>query len=120
MMGTVQRFGGHVTAALLGQVTIAAAIDARAERREQVGGQQRIASRIEAAVPGEQLPRAGIPSGPPGPGEPGRQVRTHPRRRDQPCQGARQRDSAGQRSEGSTAPEARIGRRRPLNGRTHG
>jgi hypothetical protein len=30
MMGTVQRFGGHVTAALLGQVTIAAAIDARA------------------------------------------------------------------------------------------
>ena len=68
MMGTVQRFGGHVTAALLGQVTIAAAIDARAERREQVGGQQRIASRIEAAVPGERVPRAGIPSGPPGPG----------------------------------------------------
>jgi hypothetical protein len=30
MMGTVQRFGGHVTAALLGQVTIVAAIDARA------------------------------------------------------------------------------------------
>ena len=30
MMGTVQRFGWHVTAALLGQVTIAAAIDARA------------------------------------------------------------------------------------------
>jgi hypothetical protein len=29
MTGTVQRFGGHVTAALLDQVTIAAAIDAR-------------------------------------------------------------------------------------------
>jgi hypothetical protein len=52
MMGTVQRFGGHVTAALLGQVTIAAAIDARAERREQVAG-------LEAAVPGEQVPPPG-------------------------------------------------------------
>jgi hypothetical protein len=30
MMGTVQRLDGHATAALLGQVTIAAVIDARA------------------------------------------------------------------------------------------